>query len=208
MDAPHLKHPNLVKLWEHLYRVSIPAGSMQPIEYHREVGMLSSGDPKIDLMQANAWTPTWITINTMIDLHTHGVPIRVTDYKDTKLIYDSISEHLERWLSQLRRAVNIGGAPIDELMAMDDFANTVYAHAKYVFTHDVVNSLLGQHMMGVSAIGPMNFFKTGAVLTNHNQTSEERDASIHRYNPEKAERASLADFLKITSVNIRRNRNV
>lgn len=149
-----------VFIFEYLYKVRIPnLQSMSP-DYIKHFGMPTSGDAGIDAALANQLITTMLPISKMVDYHREGVAVYVVRQVDVKEIYDHISRHLHAWREQLEHGLNIGSAPIDDLIAMDEFANSVYDHAKYQFTRDTVDSLLLRQMSSTVRLNRDNFFKT------------------------------------------------
>lgn len=116
------------------------------IDYMQEVGLPAIGDRRYDQEMANELIDRMLTINEMVEFHKKGVTVRVVKYDDTKKIYELISNHLIAWKNQLENGANTRGAPIDDLILLDQFANVVYKHAKYQFTTDMVDSILARQM--------------------------------------------------------------
>src|SRR5574343_2048969 len=111
-----------VKLWEYYYKARIPTLASRSIQDIREKGTPISGVPEIDKDLKNQWTTTYLTIRQMVEYFQEGISVKVVDIKDTKAIYEAISEHIHAWRERLERGINIGDAPIDDLIAMDQFA--------------------------------------------------------------------------------------
>lgn len=148
-----------VLLWEHLFKCRIPNLQTMSPEYIKQVGIFKTGDPGIDREIANQWITTMLSIAKMTEYFSEGVPIKVVKYEDVKTIYTYISRHLDAWKDQIQNGMNIGDAPIEDLILLDQFANTVYDRAKYQFTKDTVNSLLGQHIQNMFKINKSNILR-------------------------------------------------
>lgn len=141
-----------VGIWDYLYYVRVPYLATMSVEYLREYGIPSSGDANIDREQANQLLSTYLSIAKLVDYHKEGVPIRVVNREDVKRIYDAISDHLNAWKEQLTQGINIGDAPIEDLLAMDRFANDIYGHVKY----ELINRETESNF--VKAISKFGFF--------------------------------------------------
>lgn len=196
------------KLWEWYYLVRVPYLMSRTVDDIRRTGVVISGIPEIDRDIVNQLTTTMMTIAQMADYFKEGVPIRVVNYKDTKEIYDAISAHIYSWKEQLEQGINIGDAPIEDLIVLDNLANAVYEHARYQFTRDLADSLLAKHMQNISQVSPMNFFKSRAI--KHVQDEPTADSvngvtHIRKDSDDKKvpDRDSLMEFFKTRIINLR-----
>lgn len=127
------RHPNIVAIFEKQYRVMVMQGNLHSIEYIREMGTLGSGDPNIDHNQQNTLVPIYITINTMVEYFRDSINLYMTPGDDSKNIYEAIVNHTSVWRAALRDAFNIGSAPIEDLILMEQFAASVYENAKFEY---------------------------------------------------------------------------
>lgn len=200
---PKEEHPHVKALFDTLYRVRIPTRLMQSIEEQRMFGMRATGDKVLDNALQNEITTTWISINQMVEYFKDGTQIGIVDHADTKRIFDAITTHLNYWLGHFRNGVNFHDSPIDDLILLDKFAGTVYQHSKFQFTTELMACGFGQNITNHTVPNPMNFFKTGAILTTHTKTAFESDRINHTYRPHEAVYDSLADILKKTAVRLR-----
>lgn len=183
------------KIWEYYFLVKVPELAATSVEYLRTYGSYITGDKGIDQALSNQWMTRQMTINQMVDLYRDGVQIKIVKETDVKEIYEIIAMHLDGWRSQLERGINIGDAPIEDLIAMDEFASAVYEFARHHLTRDTVNSIMAQRMAGVSRLNPANFFNK--PVTPGVETSEDGVSRINAI-PESntPERDSLGAFLK------------
>lgn len=183
------------KIWEYYYLVRVPELAATSVEYLKTYGSYITGDKGVDQALTNQWMTRQMTINQMIDLYREGVQIKIVKESDVKEIYETIALHLEGWRSQLERGINIGDAPIEDLIAMDDFASAVYEFARHHLTRDTVNSIMAQRMASTARLNPANFFNkptTPGVETSENGVSR-INAIEENTTPE---RDSLGAFLK------------
>ena len=199
----HDLHPNIVAIFDKLYRVSIPTRMMHSIEEQRMFGVRAIGDKTLDNALVNERTITWISIDKMVEYFKDGVTVGIVDPEDCKRIYEAISPHLSHWIAHFQRGVNFSNAPVEDLILMDKFAATVYSHAKYHFTTDLMTSGVGEKMKQFMPLNPLTFFKSGPVLTNKNKTAYESDRLAHTFKPKEAEHESLADVFKRAAIKLR-----
>ncbi len=145
-----------------------------------------------------------MTISQMADYFKEGVPIRIPSESDVKEIYEHISEHIYAWKFRLERGINIGDAPIDDLITLDQFANTVYSHAKYHFTPDMFGGAFAKHMSGIQRVNASNFFNASALKNLNIPTSVDGVTRINAIEDEIPDRESLSDLFKERLINLRR----
>lgn len=195
-----------IKIFDYLYRVRINYMLSRSVEDLKQNGTTISGIASYDADIGNQMINMQLSIAQMVDYFAQGVPIYVCDTKDTKEIYESISAHIYAWKARLERGINIGDAPIEDLINMDKFANTVYTHAKYIICNDTGNSVFAQYMAKVQRLNQSNFF-TKRTLVNQPSTSSE-SISDRFSEPKKQEeddsRDSLAEFFKSRTQHLRR----
>lgn len=187
------------KLWDYLYKVRVPYIQSRHMDDIRNHGVRISGIQEVDKDIVNQWFTTMLPVSTMVEYFKEGVPIKICSSKDVKEIYDSISQHIHAWKTRLERGINIGDAPIDDLIALDKFANVIYEHAKYQFTQDTVDSIMIRHLTDVQKINVQNFFT---------KKPDSGTGDIVRINSEEEqqfpERDELGEFFKNRLINLRR----
>jgi hypothetical protein len=129
-----------------LFQCRVPYIHTVSVDYIKLFGMPASGDPAHDRAMASELTIRMLSIDKMAELYKNGVTVRLVKYTDAKVIYEHISNHLNAWKIHLENGLNIRHAPIDDLVLLDKFAVAVYAHAKYQFTTEMVDSILARRM--------------------------------------------------------------
>lgn len=187
-------------LWDHLYLVKFPKMATTSVDYLRAVGMHITGDRRIDETMAGEWITTYISIARMIEYYEKGVQIRIIKEDDVEDIYYKISAHLDAWINHLRYAINIGDAPIEDLIEMDRFANDIYSHAKYRMTGEVMNSFLRGKFAETLTFTPSNFMKLPSNAKINSPLVLKNPISgvttIHPLENEIPERVPLGNYLK------------
>lgn len=124
------------------YYCSVPHIDMRSSDHLRMFGMPSCGIKEIDNETAHERIDTYISIAQMAEYHKRGARVAVKKPADTKKIYERISDHLNAWKDMITYKLNIGDAPYQDLILLDQLANAIYEHAKYQFTTEYVDSLL------------------------------------------------------------------
>jgi glutamate synthase domain-containing protein 2 len=183
----------------------MPYQQTRAIEDIKAHGTNICGVKEIDKSAGTELYNTMLTPAQMAEYYREGVPIRVIKYADIEEIYEAISQHIHAWKNRLEKGINIGGAPIDDLILLDRFANTIYDKAKYQFTPEIADSLVGKSMSDLQRVNVHNFFDA-KVLTNILAGAD--DKGVTRINADKEEelpdRESLGEFFKTRLSGLRR----
>lgn len=187
----------------------VPLLQSMSIEQLRRTGVRVSGNRFDDANIKNEWLTTYLPISKMVDYYKEGVSVKIVNLSDLPLMYDFISKHLAAWKQQLEFGINIGNAPIDDLVAMDAFATSVYEHAVHQFTRAEAESLMARHMSSLTAINRQSFFKADSIKKYLGTDGVEVDAhgNVHIAGKEEEktpERESLGDFFRDRMVGYRR----
>ena len=180
-------------IFDYLFKCRIPNLQTMSEEYIRFFGMPTTGDPSIDQAMADQWITTMLPISKMVEYSKQGITIKIVKYDDVKVMYNYISLHLQAWKNQIGNGINVGDAPIDDLIDLDAFANLVYDQAKYQFTRDIADSLLERQMSTITRFNKSNFFKPDIKINDSGD-------NITRINAEPIDnypkRESLSDIFK------------
>lgn len=117
-------------IFDNIYPVSVSHRDMQTDFQLKNFGMPTSGDDVLDKQMHGEMVDTYMTINQIVEYFKAGVVITVRDREDTKRIYDIVSGYMTAWATALETGLNIGGAPVDDLVLLDRFAGTVFPYAQ------------------------------------------------------------------------------
>lgn len=147
-----------IGIFDVYFWIRVPIIQVTSELYSRVYGRYITGDKTIDNKNMNEYQTVQATINTMIEHYKKGVMIKVVYDKDTKIIYEYIKNHIEAWISHLNSTLNVGDAPIDDLLEMDRFAKDIYEHAKYLITRATVPIIFNNN--NVFCLTKNNLFKT------------------------------------------------
>lgn len=133
-------------IWHKLFACRVSNIQTMSLTYLQHFGMPSTGDTRLDQETANELVTRMLSINQMVEYFRAGVNVRVIKVTDTKEIYEHITNHLNAWKYKLENALNVRGAPLDDLVALDSFAVAVYKHARHQFDRQYVDSYLARKM--------------------------------------------------------------
>lgn len=194
-----------VNIWEWYFKVKVPYLQSRPIELMKLIGTPVSGVKEIDKDIQNQWIVTMMPIAYMVELYQKGIPVSVVLPSDTKQIYDFISQHIYAWKRRLEVGINIGDAPIDDLIAMDEFAHLVYEHARYQFTRETADSIISRHLTGLQRFNIHTFFNRDVVVNLNNKDGISSPVTRINHDEEDhvPDRDSLSDFFKDRIISLR-----
>lgn len=189
-------------IWDVLYRVKLPMLGSRSIQDMRMRGVVLSGNKDVDNDIRNRTIISFISINDMVEHFRNDVTVGVCDPLDTKKIYGAISDHIAAWKHQLEHGLNVGNAPVEDLLLLDQFAKAVYDQAKYLFAGEIMDDANIRYLQQVTNINPNNFFnakglqkllkrRDGNVEVNVNG-----DVVINGGDEPEPERESYEDFFK------------
>ena len=190
-----------IKIWDYLYRVRLPYIQSRSIDDLKKYGVALTGVSEIDKDIKNQLITVMLPISQMVEYFKEGTSVRICSQSDVKEIYDSISDHIMAWKDRLSNGLNLGNSPIEDLIAMDQFAHAVYEHAKYHFTQADINTYAVKHFNNIQPINASNFFSK--PLYN---SVDQSQPGVIKINSEETlpERNSLADFFQNRLVGMRR----
>lgn len=156
-------------------------------DYLRLYGHPASGDDVFDQETANEQVIRMLSIDQMVEYFRLGVGVQVVERKDTREIYERITDHLNAWKHRLTTSFHIRDAPVDDLLLLDKFASVVYPHAASFFTTEEVNSLIAR--------------KAGSVLKTNRQNilaAPKQESTTINPIVDKPERESMASTFSKT----------
>ena len=178
--------PTANLIFDSLFMVRVPDLQTRSEQHIKMFGVHSTGDRTQDMVMANQLITIMIPIAKMVEYHKQGVNIRVVKRQDILTIYDYITRHLEAWKARLNQGLNIGDAPIDDLIKLDEFANVVHESAKYQFTREIADSILAKHLSSTITFNKHNIFKkessTAKIITNQepDKNNDEKQEQVQR----------------------------
>lgn len=163
-------HPNIQALFGKLYRVRMHQIDTQSIEHQRRFGISVTGNRKIDEAAADGFTFPLLSIAEMVDHYKDGVRIYITEPHHAKLIYEAICDHTAAWRHALHGMLNIGDAPIEDLIAMENFASVIYEKAKFEYIEkpktDFAVGSLAEFLYSGSSLGGTIIGSDGNLLAS------------------------------------------
>lgn len=120
-------------LWYETYKCKIPAIQMRTIDDIRYNGTYISGNPAFD--HASNWERILVQLPVvkMIEHWSNGANLYIVDIdKHARKIYNDCEAHLNAWARHMEGSYNTKKIPEEDLIMLDEFAQLMYAHAKWV----------------------------------------------------------------------------
>lgn len=146
-------------IWDRYFKVKMLYLHSRSIDQIRKFGIRISGIEEIDRDLERQMIETEMNIDSMFEKWRKGVTIRVINYNDSGEIYRIIHSHLVAWAEYLSTGVNIGDAPLKDLIELDQFAAIVYDKAVNVFSQEDRNTAIASNFLNVQSINFKNILK-------------------------------------------------
>lgn len=165
-------HDTTIALWEKHYRITVPFILSLEDEQIEIQGVRVTGDRQMDSELKDQWIARYATVNDMVKFFRRGVHVRVAT-KDTKTIYDDIVLHIDACKNILETGLNYDDPELlQDLMDLDEFARSIYEHAKWQFDPSDISDQLYKAMSGLT-----RFNKTNILGYRLRQDSQEQSSS-------------------------------
>lgn len=193
-------------IFHELFLCRVPLIQLRSIEEIREYGMPSAWDPIIDRQIANEPQVVMLSIARMAELVDQGATVGVVRPEDTKRIYDRVTDHLIAWKHHITSKLNVGKAPIEDLLKLDRFANKVYEHAKFHMNEEFLESQFGRafSQRHLNATSLVSSIVSGSFVRPTDQPTEDPHA---RYPKRESMAEDFANKLTIRSLNRKKELN-
>lgn len=186
--------PTYKDLWDRYFTVKMLYLHSRSVDQVRRYGIRISGIDEIDRYLDRQEITTQLSIDAMFEKHRQGVTIRVLRYDDTAEIYRIIHSHLIAWAEYLSTGVNIGNAPLKDLIELDAFASVVYDKAKSVFSQEEKVSALASNFTNVQTINFKNILAREVKETETRVTPNGLEVvTINNDRPKFPERESMKE---------------
>lgn len=183
-----------------LFFVRVKMMQSRSVSNIRYLGNYMSGIREFDEDIPNQTYNRYMTIKDMVQHYKGGNQIYVPGYVGKKKvdqvgqIYVIVEKYLDYWREKLQYGVNLGDAPVEDLIEADMFADSLFNYAKYGSAKNKSLSSIYQSLTSVQRVNHHNFFTSG-YKPYFTQTQE----SVNK-DEEELKRESLGEFFKeITS---------
>ena len=163
-------------IFDKLFMCRVPVLSVRSEMDVMTFGTVFTGNEDIDKSALDEWVTVMWSITRMASMYKKGFGIKVIKADDTKTIYEYVSRHLEAWRRQLEEGMHGGKAPFDDLILLDEFANTVYTHVKYDLhkAPPPIESIMDKYLKEKSIINKQTFADIFSNVRNERKTDSIR----------------------------------
>lgn len=162
------------------YLCRVPAMAARTPEEIEMFGTPASSDEQADATMLNERILTYLTIGQMVAYFARGIDVGLVTYGDSKKIYHAITDYLTQWKEIMDRTMLTRDVPVDDLILLDEFANSIYEYAKYQIKGDAfLDKFLSRVSMRVTR---------DSILGNPNAKGQKEEGK----DPEIPERDSMA----------------
>ena len=127
-------------LWDVTFRCKAPYLQTTDVEYIKHFGMHTTTDADIDRELANQWVDTMLPIVKMVEYYQKGIPFRIVKDSDVKTVYEYIENHLQAWANAPKISLNVANIPVDDLIAMNEFANTLFPLVRQKYANENIKN--------------------------------------------------------------------
>jgi len=121
----------------HPYLCTVPKIHLMADIHFREIGVGSTGNKATDNEMLGEMITTYITIARMVELHHDGVNITIESPEQAVGIYRVLKQHLTDWDLELTHSINRRQPPTEALIAMDNFADSLWNVAKFYVKEEI-----------------------------------------------------------------------
>jgi hypothetical protein len=95
-------------------------------QYVEEMGVITTGDPTLDVALENAQRHRYMTIAAMISFYEEGATVTLLHPRDSIEIYRLVCEHLLNWQWIINNTFVTTHPPPEDFLLMDEFAKQIH----------------------------------------------------------------------------------
>lgn len=201
-NEPVFINDTTAKLWETLYKVRVPYQLTRSIADIEKYGTPITGNHDVDNSTLDDWITTMKPVSDIVDLFMEGKPVALVNREDMKTIYQDIQDHIYAWKKKLEVGVNIGDAPIEDLIAMDEFAEIIHNLASKEVNAGLSDSLIVRQLGVNSIASARNFFSGDALAKITGKVDTSGTLVVNGEDDDTEVRDGLGEFFKSRSMNI------
>lgn len=114
-----------------VFRVQLKSKDIRTIEEIEIYGTYISGNNTIDDYAGDEVRVIYISIERMLEYYKKGVILYIPRQEDTDNIYKILDTYLRIWKTKLENSFHPENAPIEDLLAYETFAQSMFGVAKY-----------------------------------------------------------------------------
>lgn len=159
-------------IFEPIFMVRVPAEALRTENEVRVLGTHTTFNKRVDATLSRAMTTVYLNIARMADLFANGHPVSVVNHADCKTIFEYTQNHLDTWAKLLQGTVNRPHAPFDDLQKLDQFAASVFNHARHQYANpENMQSGFMRAIESLGLLGEFSVFQPSLLQTQKAQAA-------------------------------------
>jgi len=190
--------PAVNDLFDRYFLVQMNYLNSRSVDQLRRFGQRISGVAEIDRTLDRQEIVTELSVNAMFEKFRSGVTIKLVRYSDAAEVYRIIHAHLIKWAEYITSGINVGSAPLTDLVELDRFASVVYDKAVNVFSEQERTSALAGTFNRVQTINFNNILTRARKTDYHTVETTPNGVEVMRVKelegPKLVERTSFKEL--------------
>lgn len=165
-------------LWDQLFMVRVPYSATLTETDINMFGTPTVFDKDADRRIMSAPTTIMIPIVKIIEYYKQGVNVRFVNRADVLTIYNAVQTHLEKWAKQIKSGLNVGNAPVADLVLMDEFAGKLHQFAKHDLSEISSNCSLSRNLDSIGFVDWNAIFQTKSEVVTKKTKDDENSGRL------------------------------
>lgn len=125
-EVPKSQHTPAYKLFHYRYACLVQQMFTSDLNAARAVGLVTTGDDKLDREQRQAWVNIYPTPWEMLEYLDRGAALEFSDFGKTAELYYAVTQHLADWYEAVRSDPMRRTVPLDDLRRFDELAAMLF----------------------------------------------------------------------------------
>lgn len=172
-------------IWNDLFHVVVAQKHTLSPNHLTNIGIPTTGIHEYDVENHNAKTPILLNIDSIVENFKVGIPMTLPNKNEIVIIYNAVNRYLQAWYDVLRYSINVGQAPVEDLLLLDRFATDLYTQV-----HLVTGKAPDERPNYSNKIGRYKTLSASDMFANPNTTSVEET----KKEPGKRHKSFAQDF--------------
>lgn len=152
--VPHKDRTAAYYIFDVLYPCSVSNIGGKSIEEISEHGMYSTGNRFLDYQSANQAVQRMLSIDSIYEYFKEGIVVRFQSTEVLKEVYNRITDHLKEWDGYLVHNIAPGNFPAEDMLGLDDLADTLYKMIPEVINARQVESTMDDIFDSIAGFDP------------------------------------------------------
>ncbi len=172
-----------------MYLASVPESFVGTRRY-------SYGDMRVDQLTMGNMARVRLPIVTLAEFAQAGAKVSIVKRADVVKIYNATQKYLLHWLSYIRTApLNRATMPTEDLLILDEFANSIYEPAAYDAALQPEQVVSFQSMLGNDLVLEQLMRQGAKPEATKITPRESLDADIYRYSEDLSSRFDTSETM-------------